>query len=115
MFNVSYISKQSESLQSNLVKQARSQLDYITQILKEILHPSKIIVFGSINEKDRFHRHSDIDIAVLDIDEDKYFQAYGEILSKSHFPIDLIIMGKAKKTLREKILATGEVIYERKG
>lgn len=114
MFNLDRISKEQESRRAELIAKARSQLDYIVATLKEQLHPSRVILFGSINEKDDFHEHSDIYIAVSDINEDRYFAAYGEILSKSYFPIDLIILDKAKGYLKEKILKTGKVVYERK-
>ncbi len=68
----------------------------------------KVFVFGSLLNEELFHLRSDIDLAVLGLDEKHYYRAQGQLLALDpEFEIDLILMEDAPKSLKEKIDSEG--------
>ena len=68
----------------------------------------KVFVFGSLLNEELFHLKSDIDLAVLGLDEKHYYRAQGQLLAlDSEFEIDLILMEEASESLKEKIESEG--------
>jgi uncharacterized protein len=68
----------------------------------------KVFVFGSLLNEELFHLKSDIDLAVLGLDEKHYYRAQGQLLALDpEFEIDLILMEDASESLKEKIESEG--------
>lgn len=68
----------------------------------------KVFVFGSLLNEELFHFKSDIDMAVLGLDEKHYYRAQGQLLALDpEFEIDLILMEDAPENLKEKIDSEG--------
>ena len=70
----------------------------------------KVRLFGSVLNKDRFNKDSDIDIAVEGMGADNYFSAFAECQTLD-FPVDLIDVATATQLMKERI-AKGMVLYE---
>ena len=67
-------------------------------ILKEDYGASRVVVFGSIVQLERFHRMSDIDIAVWDVQ--KYFRAVTSLLDiDPMFDVNLVPAEDASPSL----------------
>ncbi|MGC9101199.1 MAG: type III-B CRISPR module RAMP protein Cmr1 [Caldisericum sp.] len=88
-----------------ILSQPKILNNIIHKIEKQIL-PKKIILFGSRARGDA-HKNADIDIAV------ESEKPIGEIDVIA--PIDIVVLNKANKELKEKIAREGIIIYERKG
>lgn len=94
----------------DLARQARLALPAAVAILKK--HSVKrIILFGSLSREGRFHRGSDIDLAVEGIPAKKFFRAAADLMMGLDWPVDLKPLEDVDAFFREKILAEGEVIY----
>jgi predicted nucleotidyltransferase len=85
---------------SKKFKLAWKNVKLISKLLKEKYDADTIIVFGSLTDKKRFHKRSDIDLAVSGIANEKFYKAYGEITSKfTEFEIDLVDIEDCKESL----------------
>jgi len=86
----------------------------ILQILVKKYHVSKIILTGSLLDKNRFGFHSDIDLCVQGLSDNLYFRAVGELLLiADEFDIDIIPIESTKPKMRERI-EKGRVLYEKR-
>ena len=80
-------------------------------ILKDQFAVTQVIVFGSLARGDLFHAHSDVDLAVLGLDERQYYRAIGCILSlEPTIPIDIVRMEDVPATLQATIKNEGVVL-----
>lgn len=68
-----------------------------------------VYLFGSLREK-KFNERSDIDLAVEGLAGTSFFEATGELLSKSSFPVNLIPLEDCQEKFRQKIKNTGELL-----
>ncbi len=71
---------------------------------------NKVILFGSISEGIS-SRNSDIDMLVIPLLKDQYWQCQHELEQIIEFPIDLYTQDDDPKFV-DKILKRGKVIYE---
>lgn len=62
-------------------------------------------VFGSLTRKDRFHRYSDIDVAIENLDDRLYFKFMSELSDQLEREVDVIQLEKHR--LQEEIKETG--------
>jgi predicted nucleotidyltransferase len=93
-----------------LAAQARLVLNEAVVILKK--HGAKrIILFGSLHQGDRFHRGSDIDLAVEGIPAQKFSRASADLMMALDWAIDLKPLEEVDDFFRKMILQKGEVIY----
>jgi predicted nucleotidyltransferase len=93
-----------------LAAQARLALNEAVAILKN--HGAKrIILFGSLHQGERFHRGSDIDLAVEGIPPQKFIRASADLMMALDWPIDLKPLDEVDDFFRKIILQKGEVIY----
>jgi len=93
-----------------LAMQARLALPTAIDILKR--HGAKqIILFGSLGRAGRFHRGSDIDLAVEGIPMKKFIRAGADLMMALDWPVDLKPLEEVDAFFREIILKEGEVIY----
>lgn len=62
---------------------------------------TRIVLFGSLVQRSRFHRRSDIDLAVWDLPEADYYRAVGQLQAVDpEFSIDLVRVEEAPPALR---------------
>ncbi len=78
------------------------------RFLRETYQVSRVAVFGSAAQGHYFDEHSDLDLAVWDLDERLYFRAQGQILAlhsavEPDIEIDLVRYEDARPALREAI------------
>lgn len=60
-----------------------------------------MFVFGSLLNEELFHLKSDIDLAVMGLDEKDYYRAQGQLLALDpEFGIDLILMEDVSESLK---------------
>jgi len=86
----------------------------LADVLKKKYHVRKIVLIGSLNEKERFGGHSDIDLCVEGLPPEQYFQAVGELLlAADAFDVDLVPIEKATGRMLQSV-AAGKVLYEKR-
>lgn len=85
------------------------------KVLKELVNPKRIILFGS-RGKGNFSHASDFDLAVdatvPDLKIQQKISAWMEAVS-GLYRIDLVYLSNVKESFRRLILKTGKTIYER--
>ncbi|MDZ7291117.1 MAG: nucleotidyltransferase domain-containing protein [candidate division KSB1 bacterium] len=80
----------------------------IAKVLKMSFSARQVILFGSVLSPEAFHLRSDIDMAVVGIPLDKFFTAYGHVLSMArNFNVDLVDLGNCRPAVSEKIEKEG--------
>ena len=78
------------------------------QILKKQFAARKVLLFGSLLDVQRMHFHSDIDLAVWGLAEERYYQAVAKLQDLNpDFSIDLVQIESAPPSLRSAIIKTG--------
>ena len=107
-----YIISAQERDRDRLVKleeRRRSALTLANQAanrLKKEFGATQVILFGSLLTE-TFHETSDIDLAVIGLPEEKYFQAVGRLLNLGNF--DLVEVQNARPEIAEAI-SQGEIL-----
>ncbi len=93
---------------------ALAVLKKAADILVKKYHARKIVLIGSLIDKNRFGVHSDIDLCVEGISGKLYFQAVGELLLLSdEFDIDIIPLEDATLEMKEQAMK-GMVLHEKR-
>jgi len=89
-------------------QQAMERARAAAEHLKE-QYGCRVFLFGSMLRKDRFMKHSDIDIAVLGLDSlINFWKLYSEVMDiLAPFDFDLIELEKVDHEMRESILKEG--------
>jgi len=93
-----------------LAAEARNALSDAIAILKKY-GVTRVILFGSLCRDGRFHRGSDIDLAVEGIPPQKFFRAGADLMMALDWPVDLKPLEEVDEFFREIILKEGEVVY----
>lgn len=102
------------ALREQRFMKANAVLKKAMNILIRKYHVSKIILIGSLADKQRFGFHSDIDLCVEGIPAKLYFRAVGEVLlNADEFDIDIISLENATSKMRERV-KRGKVLYEKR-
>ncbi len=99
---------------SSVDQKEQEVIDSIINILKEYIHPKRIILFGS-RASGRSKRYSDFDIAVEGVDMDvRKERLLKDALDErlGIYMVDLIDIDKVNKEFRKIIMDKGKVIYE---
>ena len=87
-----------------LLQRAWQSAHRVAMMLYEDFGATQVAVFGSLAEKERFSKWSDIDIAVWGISAEKYLRALTEAENISRlFKIDLIDFESCRGRIRERI------------
>lgn len=61
------------------------------KILKAKYKAEKVVLFGSVLDKDRFYMRSDVDLAVFGLKDELFYTAYAEVMNiLSGFEVDLL-------------------------
>lgn len=55
----------------------------------------RVYLFGSLTDCARFHLGSDIDIAVLGLDDSRFLDAWGDVETMLEHPFDLVRLERA--------------------
>jgi predicted nucleotidyltransferase len=80
----------------------------ISEILYKKYKAKKVILVGSLKDKELFTKWSDIDLAVAGISNKDYFKALSEVLSLSvDFKIDIIDLDSCKEEIRNRLEGEG--------
>ena len=110
-----------ESLRKKLEKEKEERFklfaklrNNITDIIDVIIefNVEKIVLFGSITNKEKFTEHSDIDIGVIGLNKEDFFKLYSMLTNRIDWSIDLIDLDDDPK-FKAIIMEKGEVIYDR--
>jgi predicted nucleotidyltransferase len=81
------------------------------ELLKEKFGAQRVVVFGSITQKELYHLHSDLDIAVWGLDEKKFHRAVAKLLELDPAQrVDLVRIENARASLRSVIEQEGVLI-----
>lgn len=95
-------------------RKAQATLKKIVELLVKKYHVKRIVLLGSLVDKDRFGIHSDIDLCVEGIPEGRYFEAAGELLVAADvFDVDLIPFENTTPDMRERV-KRGKALYEKR-
>ncbi|MEC9490687.1 MAG: nucleotidyltransferase domain-containing protein [Halanaerobiales bacterium] len=79
-----------------------------SEILKKEYDADKVILFGSILDKDKFNLKSDIDLAVIGLADELYFKAYAQISRDvGEFSIDLLDFKDCRDSFKKEIVNNG--------
>lgn len=79
----------------------------LARALAELVPGAAVIVFGSLVEKGRFHKMSDVDIALLEEPQSgSVYSLQAKLEERLGRPVDLVLLPETR--LRQKIESTGE-------
>jgi uncharacterized protein len=93
---------------------ARTALKKAVALLVKKYKVRKIILIGSLVDRDRFGFQSDIDLCVEGLPDNVYFEAVGQLLLISdNFDIDIIPFENLPSD-RVDIIRKGKVLYEKR-
>ncbi|GFN24292.1 nucleotidyltransferase family protein [Thermanaeromonas sp. C210] len=77
-------------------------------ILKERYGAQKVVAFGSLVDRSRFTRWSDVDLAVWGIPDERFYAAVGAVTGLSEkFRVDLVDPEACRESLRRAIESEG--------
>lgn len=99
--------EENRRLREKAMKEAR----VLSRMLGEEFGASRVILFGSLLDPDRFDEDSDIDLAVEGLPPATFFSAFGRLMMESSFEVDL----KPYEVLTvgvKKRVSQGKVLYE---
>lgn len=86
-------------------KRAQDRLPKLAALLREQFGAERVKVFGSLIDKDRYTRWSDIDLAVWGIAPEQYYKAVGAVNDLSaDIKVDLIDLRSCKSATLEQII-----------
>jgi predicted nucleotidyltransferase len=94
-----------------LFNRVRKNLPDIVKVTAEF-NPEKVVLFGSITNKERFSEHSDIDIGVIGVKKEDFFYLYSRLADQIDWALDLIDLDDDPR-FKEMVLEKGEIIYDR--
>ena len=95
-------------LRDRAIREARR----LAGVLTEVYGAKRVVLFGSLaRERARFADRSDIDLAVEGLSADRFYEALGDLLSRSTFIVDLKPLEEASEPLRSRIGREGILLY----
>ena len=81
------------------------------ELLKEKFGAQRVVVFGSITQKELYHLHSDLDLAVWGLDKKLFHRAVAKLLELDLSQrIDLVRIEDARDSLRSAIEQEGVLV-----
>lgn len=118
LFTVMVTLKDTTSTISTLRNQrflkAQAVLRRSIDILVKKYHVRKIILIGSLLDKNRFGFQSDIDLCVEGLSDELYFKATGELLLETdEFDVDIVPFESVSPAMMDRI-EKGQVLYEKR-
>ncbi|MGK7905040.1 MAG: nucleotidyltransferase family protein [Hormoscilla sp.] len=103
--------RQQQAQSQQMARQARAAVEAIVQVLVSEFGAQQIILFGSL-VRGGFALGSDIDLAVAGIRKDDYFAALAAANRLTPLWVDLKPLEDLDPHFRQRVLETGEFIYE---
>lgn len=92
-------------------EKAWEQAKVAANILKKEYGARKVWVFGSLTDKDKFNKNSDIDLAEIGIADKKFYSAVAAITrAVRDFKVDLVDAENCRKVLKDAIKKEGVLI-----
>ncbi|MFW5985810.1 MAG: nucleotidyltransferase family protein [Halanaerobiales bacterium] len=89
-------------------RKAWQQAKKAAKILKSEYGAEKVWVFGSLTDKERFHKRSDIDLAARGIPDSRFYAAVAKITRNiKDFKVDLVDEGDCRQGIKECIKKEG--------
>jgi len=77
-------------------------------ILRRVYSAKKVVVFGSLIDRSRFTRWSDVDLSVWGIPDERFYAAVGAVTGLSaKFKVDLVDPADCRESLRRAIESEG--------
>ncbi|HHY06351.1 MAG TPA: nucleotidyltransferase domain-containing protein [Clostridia bacterium] len=93
---------------SSRFQEAWNLAEKAASILKEQFAAKKVVVFGSLTKQSLFTPWSDVDLAVWDVPDDKFYAAVGAVTGLStDFKVDLVDAKACRDSLRKTIETEG--------
>ena len=93
---------------------AQAILRKLMNILIREYDVSRIILVGSLLDRNRFGFHSDIDLCVEGLPHNLYFKVVGELqLAAEEFDVDIIPVESVPPKMGEKI-KKGKILYDKR-
>lgn len=78
-------------------------------LLRDRYGATRVVILGSLAQPDRFHAHSDVDLAVWGIDERLYLHAVADVTAlDADVLVDLVRVEEATPSLRVTIEQEGQ-------
>jgi predicted nucleotidyltransferase len=100
------------SARASRLRRAQATLPRVVDLLVRKYRVRRIVLIGSLAERERFGFHSDIDLGVAGLADSRYFEAAGEVLQLAgEFDINLIPIESAAPAVAARI-DKGEVVYD---
>ncbi len=98
--------KEEEEEQKNKFKKARSTASRCSRLLQEDFGVDEVYIVGSSQNQDRFHKRSDLDLAVQGLAPEEYYQALSSCIDQASdgLNIDLIPLEDLSTTEKETLL-----------
>ena len=97
-----------------LFQAANTDARKIISMLEKDYAPERIWQWGSLLDRTRFSKISDIDIAVEGIrDTSTFFELYGRALELTTFSLDLVELERIEPLHAESIRTGGRLVFER--
>ncbi len=102
---------ENRQVDEQLLKRAWAVAHRLAAVLYQDYGASKVAVFGSLAERERFTKYSDIDIVVWGVSYDRCLDALWETEDLgSEFKIDIINFKSINRSFRERILSQAILI-----
>ncbi len=100
---------------SKRYEQAWEKAKKASAFLKKYYFAERVILFGSLLDKESFDSLSDIDLGVSGVPDNKFFEAVGKIMEiVSPFEVDLVDINDCRESIKKSILREGVVIWRKK-
>lgn len=95
------------------VEQARAEAKRLAQILADEFGVERVYLFGSFAWGNKVRPDSDIDLAVEGLPPGKLIKADLRVEKASRYPVDLVKLGNLPGPLRDLILKSGMIVYDK--
>jgi predicted nucleotidyltransferase len=89
--------------------EARAAARHVARFLRDEYGASRVVLFGSIAREGYLSSHSDVDLAVWDLDAEDYYEAVGRAQDEgAPFAVDLVRMEQAPDSLKIVVREEGD-------
>lgn len=90
---------------------AQAEARRLAHILADEFGVTRVYLFGSFAWGQETRPDSDLDLAVEGLPPKKYWEAYGQLETATHYAFDLVPLERAWPRLRARILQSGMLLY----
>ena len=98
-----------------LWQKAKDEAELIINNIINVIDPREIWQWGSVIQKEKFRDYSDIDIALVGLNDfQELFKAQKIAMNIASFPVDIVEMDKLDEYFQKAIKRRGRKVYERR-